>query len=70
MTAPDDPIVTMRHVRAAKLCSRGARTLAARHGLDWTRFVREGLPASLVEATGDAFALRVAAAARKEAARG
>lgn len=60
----------MAHVRAARLCARGARALARRYGLDWSAFLRHGIPASELEATGDALAQRVAALARKEAARG
>lgn len=52
-------IVTMRHVRAAKMCARGARGWFARHGLDYGRFLREGLPADQLLATGCALAKRV-----------
>lgn len=65
-----EPVVTMKHVRQLKLCSSGAREFFARHGLDWAAFVREGLPASVLEATGDAFAINTARLAREEAARG
>lgn len=65
-----EPMVTMRHVRDIGLCSRGARAFAAGEGLDWSRFLREGIPASELEATGNAFAIQAAAAARGEAARG
>lgn len=61
-----DVVVTMAHVRAAGLCSRGARLFAARYEKDWARFLREGIPAAELEATGDAFALRVAGIARAE----
>jgi hypothetical protein len=54
----------MRHVRQAKLCSKGARTFFKRHGLDWATFVRVGLPADTIAATGDAMALRVVEVAR------
>lgn len=64
MTA--DPKVTVAHLRRVHFCVRGARAFAARYGLDWSRFVREGLPASELEATGDAMAARVCALARKE----
>lgn len=65
-----EPLVTMRHVRAAGYCARGVRQMAERHHLDLRRFCREGLPASQLEATGDALCLRVAAKAREEAAHG
>lgn len=57
-------MVKMEHVRAARMCSRGARAFFRRHGLDWEVFLREGLPAEKVEATGDAMAIRVAEVAR------
>lgn len=65
-----EPLVTVRHLRAAKLCAGGARTWFAQHGLSWDRFVDPGIPAAELEATGDAFALRVAEIARKEAGDG
>jgi len=58
--------VTMRHVRQCKMCSRGARAFFDRHGLDWTEFLRAGLPVEVIEQTGDAMALQVAAAVRTE----
>lgn len=65
----DELIITMRDIRAAKMCSRGARTFFKRHGLDWTDFLKNGIPAWKLAATGDAMALQVVEAAR-EAARG
>lgn len=62
--------VTMRHIREAKLCAGGARAFFARYRLDWGRFLREGIPADELEATGDALTAGVVAAAREEAARG
>lgn len=59
-------VVTMAHVRAANLCSRGARQWFSKYGLDWSQFVREGLPASTLEATGDALAKKVCDIARNE----
>lgn len=63
-----DPLVTVDHMRKAKLCSRGGRQWATRHGLDYMRFISRGYPASVLEATGDAFGKLVADIARKEAA--
>lgn len=63
-SAADDVTVTMEHVRAARMCSRGARVFFERHGLDWQRFLAEGLPAEQIEATGDAMALKVVEVAR------
>lgn len=67
-----DLIVTVNHLYSVRAwngrrgyCARGARAWFARHGLDWTAFVRDGLPASVLEATGDALALTLVEHARK-----
>lgn len=57
-------MITMAHVRAAKMCSRGARQFFAAHNLDWEAFLREGLPVEQIEATGDAMAIQVVEVAR------
>lgn len=62
MTPP--VVVTMAHIRKARMCSRGTRTFFIRHGLDWQQFLKEGIPAEKLEATGDAMALRVVEVAR------
>lgn len=60
-----EPImVRMKHVRQAKMCSRGARAWFERQGLDWNKFLAEGLPVEMIEATGDHMAIEVAKAAR------
>ncbi len=56
--------VTMLHVRQAGMCSRGARAFFERHGLDWTKFLKEGLDAEIIEATEDAMAIKVAEVAK------
>jgi hypothetical protein len=58
--------VTMKHIRQCRMCSRGARAFFERHGLNWSEFLRAGVPAEDLEQTGDAMALQVAAAARTE----
>lgn len=57
-------LVKMEHIREARMCSRGARTFFERHGLDWRKFLKDGLPAETLEATGDAMALQVVEVAR------
>lgn len=59
--------VTMEHVRRVHFCSRGARAFFQRYGLDWQAFLRDGIPASELDATGDALAVRVCQLAREEA---
>lgn len=64
----DDLIVTVEHLRKAGLCSRGARQWFAYTGLDYADFLKNGIPASRVEATNDALGMRVLKIARDEAA--
>ena len=61
--------VTIRHVRAAKLCTSGAREWFRRHDLDWNAFLRDGLPVTTLEALHDAMADKAIAEARREASR-
>lgn len=56
----------MRHLRACRMCSRGARQFFAKRGWDWSEFLRAGLPVETFEETGDAMAIQVAQAARAE----
>ena len=55
----------MRDVRAAKMCSRGARNFLTRHGIDWSEFIKHGIDAAVIEATGDAMAKKVVEVARE-----
>lgn len=66
----DELIITPQHIYGAGLCASGARAWFARHDLDWAEFVARGLPASTLEATGDALALQVVTHARAEAGNG
>lgn len=68
----EELIVTLEHMatipglsRRPGYCRRGGRAFAARHGLNWADFVRDGIPASSLEATGDGMALRIVAWARQ-----
>lgn len=51
-------------MRTAKICSRGAREWFRKNDLPWQTFVSEGLPATVLEATGDHYAIKVAGIAR------
>jgi hypothetical protein len=69
--APPPPEVTsvrvhMRHVRMAKICARGAREWYKAHDLDWNDFLDNGVPAEVLEATGDPIVQRAVDAARAE----
>lgn len=52
-------IVTRTHLDEMRYCARGARRWWARHGLDWSDFIKHGIDAEILAATGDAMALRL-----------
>ncbi len=77
MTHPDDGkaaetddnlIITIDDVMAAGHCARGTRRWFESYGLDFRAFLRNGIPAREMEATGDALGLDVVA--RKRGSRG
>lgn len=55
-----------RHARDIGLCISGQKVWMETHGFNWREWVTKGLPASKLEETGDEFALRTVAQARKE----
>lgn len=57
-------IVTMKDIRACRMCSGGTRDFFKRHGMDWNLFLKEGLPEEEFIRTGDAMAMQVVEAAR------
>lgn len=70
-------IVTLAHLRRVPafgarpgFCAQGARDWFVYHGLDWSAFVRDGIDAEVIEATGDALGLHLVAFARAEVERG
>ncbi len=66
MSGASGAIVTLVHCRRLGYCSRGLRGFFKRHGLDWQQFRDAGLPAEVIEATGNAMAMRAAELARAE----
>lgn len=56
--------VRMEHMRKARMCSNGVRAFFKRHELDWSDFLKHGIPAEKLAATGDAMALQVVEVAR------
>lgn len=61
--------VTVKDLRAARICLRGGRFWFPRNGLSWSRFVDEGIDAQALLATGDDIVLPVirCAEAREQA---
>ena len=59
-------IVRHRHLRDLGYCNRGSRQFFERHRLDWADFLKNGIDAGVLMATGDAMAARVVAQAEKD----
>lgn len=59
----DDPIITMKDLRRLGVWCR-AKEFARTHNLDWIDFLKNGIPASKLESTGDGMALKVVEAVR------
>ena len=47
------------HLQGHGYCSAGMRLFAARHGLDWQKFIREGIAEEELLATGNWLAEQV-----------
>jgi len=55
-----DLIITTEHLRNIDgFCVAGAKTFGELYGMDFKRFVREGIPAAELIKTGDALALKM-----------
>lgn len=63
-------LVTMKHIRQADLCAKGARAWFLSHGFSWNDFLENGKDADELDATGDALAHQVTAIARQENSNG
>jgi len=61
-----EPRVYVRHLRGAKRCASGSRNWWKKHNLDWRDFVKNGIAAETLIATGDPLALEVVEIARAE----
>lgn len=59
-------VVRMKHLRAAKICSDGARKWWSKHGFDWSDFLTNGIAEQTLLDTGDPFAKRVVKIARED----
>ncbi|MFY1053549.1 hypothetical protein ACOQNP_18175 [Ectopseudomonas khazarica] len=68
-------IVTIQHLHTVPTwttrtgyCSKQSRAFFAEHGLDWLAFVKDGIDADLLLATGNALAKHLVEHARSEEA--
>ncbi len=59
-------IIRMKHLRAAGYCNREPRIFFQRQGWSWQEFLDHGIDSELVEATGDALALKVVEIVRQD----
>ena len=59
MTLKENLLITVAHMRELHYCVYGTKKCAKRHNLDWRKFVREGIPAKDLLATGDAMAEKI-----------
>jgi hypothetical protein len=57
-------IVTMKDVRAARMCFKGSRVWFAKRGLSWMDFLKHGIDAQVLLDSGDAMAQKVVEVAR------
>lgn len=57
-------IVIQKDMRALQYCSRGVRDFFKRHDLDYSDFLKNGIPAEKLLETGDAMAQAVVEVAR------
>lgn len=62
-------MVTMLHIRKARMCSGGTRAFFLRHRLNWSLFLKQGIEAEKLAATGDAMALQVVKVAEADGRR-
>jgi hypothetical protein len=58
--------VRIRHVRQANLCASGTRAWFQRYNIDYTHFLKHGIDAEVLIATGDHFAHVVVEKAKAE----
>ena len=50
----NDPVLTMEHMRKLGYCARGVRAFFERYELDYSKFLSDGIPASvLLSASND-----------------
>ena len=60
----NDDLANIKHTRVLGYCSRGVREFFNRHNLDYSKFIKEGLPCDELLATNDSMAIKVVEVAR------
>lgn len=54
-----EEIIRMRDIRGAGLCSSGAREFFKAHDIEWSNFLKNGVPLSTIAAIDDYQAAKV-----------
>lgn len=49
----NDPVLTMEHMRKLGYCARGVRAFFERYELDYSKFLSDGIPASVLLAVSN-----------------
>lgn len=52
-------IIQVGDLRYAKMCLSGSRVFFKKHGLDWSEFLKTGLPEKVFIETGDSMAIKM-----------
>lgn len=52
-------IIKHVHMRELGYCNKGGRALCKTHGIDWAKFVSEGVPEEVLLAIDNAMAIKV-----------
>lgn len=52
-------IITVQDCSSRGYCSKGMRRFAEKHGLDWIKFVKEGIDSEKLLATKDGMAIKI-----------
>lgn len=60
----EDFVITARELQANGFCAHGVKLWFAQYGLDFKDYVKNGIPASVLLATGDALGERAVESVR------
>ena len=63
-------VITIKHIRSARLCTKGARAWFDANGMSWSDFLENGVAVERVEHMNDAYAQQMVALAKEEAESG
>lgn len=58
--------ITVDDMGSMRYCARGSRAFAKKHGLDFRKFIEEGIDADELVATGDGMAIELVERIKRE----